>query len=116
MKDELSLPDDLILPATEIADPAQLKAEIDKARAAHADDKAFRKAAIGLLNATQEQGRTRIAEAFAENPRSSSPTTRAYCWLTDCLVEAALPLDQVQASLDTLLPELLKLLADRQHG
>ena len=90
MKDELSLPDDLILPATEIADPAQLKAEIDKARAAHADDKAFRKAAIGLLNATQEQGRTRIAEAFAENPRSSSPTTRAYCWLTDCLVEAAL--------------------------
>lgn len=32
------------------------------------------------------------------------------------LVEAALPLDQVQASLDTLQPDLLKLLADRHHG
>ena len=32
------------------------------------------------------------------------------------LVEAALPLDQVQASLDTLLPELLQMLAERRHG
>jgi dTMP kinase len=32
------------------------------------------------------------------------------------LVEAALPLDQVQASLDGLLPDLLSLLAERQNG
>lgn len=32
------------------------------------------------------------------------------------LVEAALPLAQVQACLDSLLPELLKLMADCQHG
>jgi [protein-PII] uridylyltransferase len=90
MKDDLPLPDDLILPAQEIADPTALRQQIDAARTAHEDDKAFRQAVVDLLNETKDTARTRIAEAFAATPRTSASTTRAYCWLTDCLVMAAL--------------------------
>ena len=90
MKDEVPPPDDLILPAHEIADPADLRQRIDDARARHAEDKVFRKAVIDLLNDTKDAARARIAESFAASPRAAVPTTRAYCWLTDCLVDAAL--------------------------
>ncbi|WP_407495195.1 [protein-PII] uridylyltransferase [Pseudooceanicola sp. MF1-13] len=94
MKDERALPDDLILPADDILDRAALQSAIDAARDDHSDDKAFRKAAIDLLNDAQEKGRAAIAQAFTESPTKGSPTTRAYCWLTDGLVEAALHLAQ----------------------
>ena len=90
MKDELPPPDDLILPAADIADPIALRDAIDDLRSKHKDDKAFRTAVVDLLNTTKDEARARIAEAFAKSPRASAPTTRAYCWLTDCLVDAAL--------------------------
>ncbi|MBY6158261.1 [protein-PII] uridylyltransferase [Pseudooceanicola nitratireducens] len=90
-----ALPEDLILPAQEILDPAALCAAIDAARKTHADDKAFRKAAITLLQEAQEQGRARIKAAFEETPRVARPATRAYTWLTDGLVTAALRMAQV---------------------
>lgn len=70
---QVALPEDLILPAQEILDPAALCAAIDAARKAHADDKAFRKAAITLLQEAQEQGRARIKAAFEETPASPAP-------------------------------------------
>ncbi|GGE17851.1 bifunctional uridylyltransferase/uridylyl-removing enzyme [Primorskyibacter flagellatus] len=94
MKDDLAFPEDLISPARDILDPAALCDAIDAARKAHRDDKVFRKEAIRLLNEARDAGRDRIAEDFTRNPRNSGPTTRAYCWLTDGLVAAALHLAQ----------------------
>ena len=92
------LPDDLIAPAADILEPAALCAALDAARVAHPDDKAFRKAAITLLQEAQSQGRDRIAASFLKAPRASAPTTRAYCWLTDCLVGASLYLARTYLS------------------
>ncbi|EAQ05089.1 PII uridylyl-transferase [Pseudooceanicola batsensis HTCC2597] len=92
MLDDLPLPDDLIAPATEILDPRALQTAIDGARDSHPDDKAFRQAAIALLLEAQDRARDRIARAFADKPRDAAATTRAYCWMTDCLVTASLHL------------------------
>ena len=94
MKDEFTLPDDLICDASDILEPATLFADIDAARAAHPKDKDFRAAAVTLLQQAQEKGRETIAKAFLAEPRSARPTTRAYCWLTDQLICATLHVAQ----------------------
>mgnify|MGYP000459870878 CR=1 FL=1 len=53
MKDEFTLPDDLICDASDILEPATLFADIDAARAAHPKDKDFRAAAVTLPNLGQ---------------------------------------------------------------
>ncbi|WP_299610914.1 [protein-PII] uridylyltransferase [uncultured Tateyamaria sp.] len=45
---------------------------------------------VAHLKAAQTSGRDAIAAAFRAEPFASRPTTRAYTYLTDCLVRAAL--------------------------
>lgn len=54
----------------------------------------IRNAVVKLLRAQQSQGRAEIAKAFAERPFDARPMTRAYTYLTDHLVIAALDVAQ----------------------
>ncbi|MEX0310277.1 MAG: [protein-PII] uridylyltransferase [Tateyamaria sp.] len=49
-----------------------------------------RAAIVAHLKAAQSAGRATIADAFAAAPFASRQTTRAYAYLTDCVVRAAL--------------------------
>ena len=109
-------PDDLIAPADQILDPDALARAIDDARANTSTAKAFRKAAIDLLLDAQEKGRETIASAFGEQPAKSAATTRAYCWLTDCLVMTALHLAQTHLSDKNAKPGAFALCAVGGYG
>ncbi|MGB3243956.1 MAG: [protein-PII] uridylyltransferase [Sulfitobacter sp.] len=50
----------------------------------------LRAAAVTVLRASQKQGRAEIAQAFADAPFEARPMTRAYTYLADHLVQAAL--------------------------
>ena len=79
---------ELICPPEEIFDSAAFEAAFSAARDG-ARDKA-RASVFAYLKTAQKLGRTRIADAFRAAPFQSRPTTRAYSYLTDCLVCAAL--------------------------
>jgi [protein-PII] uridylyltransferase len=89
----LARPDDLICPAQEIFDEPATGAALARAvNEAEGDMTALRRAAVGILSERMKSGRTAIAEAFAERPFDARPATRAYCWLTDCIILSALDL------------------------
>lgn len=52
--------------------------------------KQARSAVVAHLKAAQSDGRQAIATGFAKHPTASRRATRAYTYLTDCLVQAAL--------------------------
>ncbi|WP_299737763.1 [protein-PII] uridylyltransferase [uncultured Roseobacter sp.] len=54
----------------------------------------IRTAVVALLRKRQKDGRAQIAKAFAEHPFDARPMTRAYTYLTDHLVKAALHVAQ----------------------
>ncbi len=74
------------LTALEIFDRDAVFADICKA-AEKGDASAIRRTAVSRLRAASEAGRARIAAAFEANPTASRPTVRAYCHLTDGIVE-----------------------------
>ncbi|MEM6578541.1 MAG: nucleotidyltransferase domain-containing protein, partial [Pseudomonadota bacterium] len=87
MKDLQLPPDDLICPAIEIFDTARTWSDIeDLIKRKHGDASELRSDFVSLLKKAQKQGRANIAEATAAAPFAARQTTRAYCWLTDCLV------------------------------
>ncbi|SEM61464.1 UTP--GlnB (protein PII) uridylyltransferase, GlnD [Roseovarius tolerans] len=89
----LARPDDLICPAQEIFDEPATRAALDRAvNEAAGDMAALRRAAVGILSERMKAGRTAIAEAFSARPFDARPATRAYCWLTDCIILSALDL------------------------
>src|SRR6056297_1005565 len=93
MSRSMSCPDDLIRPAEEIFDLSATAAELaDAVAEAGTDGTALRAAAVSILSRRMKQGRAAIAEAFAARPFDARPVTRAYCWLTDCLILTALDL------------------------
>ena len=86
-------PDDLICPAQEIFDESAACAALARAVGEAAGDMtALRRAAVTILSDRIKAGRTAIAEAFAARPFDARPATRAYCWLTDCIILSALDL------------------------
>ncbi|MGX0878694.1 [protein-PII] uridylyltransferase [Roseovarius sp. MBR-154] len=86
-------PDDLICPAQEIFDAPATSAALARAvDEAAGDMTALRRAAVGILSEPLKTGRAAIAEAFAARPFDARPATRAYCWLTDCIILSALDL------------------------
>lgn len=89
MKD-ISTPDSLICPASDIFDHDAVAAQLATALADAADAKAVRQAAVKVLRDAQKEGRDAIKEAFLAHPFSATPTTQAYSWLTDQLVTSAL--------------------------
>ncbi|MCR9125821.1 MAG: [protein-PII] uridylyltransferase [Rhodobacteraceae bacterium] len=81
----------LICEKTVIFDQPAVMAELDAAcLSADGDPFEMRRRAVRLLRAAKDQGRAQIAEAFAAQPFAARPLTRAYTYLTDCLVTAAL--------------------------
>ncbi|MFL4468942.1 [protein-PII] uridylyltransferase [Tateyamaria armeniaca] len=77
----------LICEASDIFDTAAFDALLDAAVADNA--KGARTDILAHLKAAQKAGRARIADAFRADPFNARPTTRAYCYLADCLVGAA---------------------------
>jgi [protein-PII] uridylyltransferase len=91
-----ALPDDLILPPADILDAAALARDLDAAAAQAQGAAELRRAAVPILAAAMKAGRSAIAGAFADRPFDARPATRAWCWLTDCMVLAALDLATVR--------------------
>jgi [protein-PII] uridylyltransferase len=93
MTTTLARPDDLICPAQEIFDEPATSAALARAvDEAAGDMAALRRAAVAILSERMKAGRTAIAEAFAARPFDARPATRAYCWLTDCIILSVLDL------------------------
>jgi len=94
MKDALSPPVDLICPPERIFDATAIGAEIDAlceaAEPGARDAGDLRKQVVAVLGRAMKAGRAEIAHGFAARPLAARPTTRAYTWLTDCVVGAAL--------------------------
>ncbi|MEQ3709564.1 MAG: [protein-PII] uridylyltransferase [Tateyamaria sp.] len=78
---------ELICDPSDVFDVAAFDALLDKAIADN--DRTARTALLEHLKAAQVDGRACIADAFRKHPFRSRPTTRAYSYLTDCLVGAA---------------------------
>ena len=83
-------PADLICPADDIINRATFGAALVDICSSAKDAKDIRQAVVGLLRDTQKSGRARIAEGFAQRPFDARPMTRAYTWLTDCMVTTTL--------------------------
>ncbi|MEC7964474.1 MAG: nucleotidyltransferase domain-containing protein, partial [Pseudomonadota bacterium] len=82
-------PDKLICPAGDIFDAQAVGAEIAEAAQTAPDAALLRSAVVPILLKARKAGMAAIAEAFAADPFKARPTTRAYTWLTDCLVVTA---------------------------
>ncbi|WP_010140017.1 [protein-PII] uridylyltransferase [Oceanicola sp. S124] len=93
----LSLPDDLIRPAHEILDPHALARELEGIRNSTPDATRARTQVVARLNAARLAGAAAIAEGLAAEPFAARKTTRAYTWLTDCILIEVLA--QARASL-----------------
>jgi len=85
-------PDDLILARDEILDAPALWQALDAAASGTESGVDLRQAAVPILARALTAGRAAIAGAFAARPFEARPATRAWCWLTDCVVLAALEL------------------------
>ncbi|MFU8777725.1 MAG: [protein-PII] uridylyltransferase [Roseovarius sp.] len=87
MMTRLAARDDLICPAETIFDIPAASADIARAVAeAGPDMGALRRAVVACLGARIARGRAAIAEGLAGQPFAARPATRAYCWLTDCVI------------------------------
>ncbi len=83
--------DDLICPADDIFDAGSVETRLAKAVSeSDGDMSALRPAVVEVLSAELKRGRAAIAAGFAERPFEARPVTRAYCWLTDCVILTAL--------------------------
>jgi len=82
-------PDDLILPPEEILDAGALARALGAVGGDATDPADLRRAAVPILAEAMKSGRAAIEAAFAARPFDARPATRAWCWLTDCLVLAA---------------------------
>ncbi len=56
----------------------------------------MRRAAVAPLKAAMDAGRAQIALTFTANPFDATAATRAYAWLTDCIVIAVFDLATTQ--------------------
>ena len=82
-------PGGLIRPASEIFDAPAVRHRLEAALAADGSEMDKRAAAVAALQEANRAGREIIAREFAARPHRSAPATRAYTWLTDCLIREA---------------------------
>ncbi|THD76371.1 [protein-PII] uridylyltransferase [Thalassobius vesicularis] len=90
MKDTPEAPDSLICPATRIFDAASVDAQIAAATKGKSDPADIRSAVVPILLQARKDGMDAIEAAFTAQPLAARPTTRAYTWLTDCIVITAM--------------------------
>ena len=81
-------PEDLICPARAIFDPKEVAQALHDATTGLTAAQ-MRAAVVPVLSRVLQDGRSAIAEAFAARPFDARPVTRAYAWLTDCIVSCA---------------------------
>ena len=79
-------PADLICPADEIFDRARVCAALRAACTAGADETDLRREIVRILLDARKQGMDCIAAGLARRPFEARGATRAYTWLTDCIV------------------------------
>jgi [protein-PII] uridylyltransferase len=84
-----TLPDDLIAPASEIFDLPAVRSTLFAALPKGVPEAELRKHAVAVLRDARDAGRAKVAEMFAQAPFESRRTTRAYTWITDCIVRLA---------------------------
>ena len=82
----MTAPSDLIVPAADLIDLIDLRAALGAILDGSGDDKSRRAAVVKALAVAQSDARARIAEALARAPLAARPATRAYTWVTDCIV------------------------------
>ncbi|MDO6584894.1 [protein-PII] uridylyltransferase [Salipiger sp. 1_MG-2023] len=80
------MPEDLVVPASEIFDLPTIRAALLAAADDDATETSMRAAAVRILSQAGKDGRDAIAAGFAKRPHAAFPTTEAYAWLTDCVV------------------------------
>lgn len=88
----LVLPDPLtklICAPEDIFDRADVGAALKQAQQDAENDRALRDAVVTILLAARKRGNEAIASSFQAHPFDARPMTRAYTWLTDCLVTCA---------------------------
>ena len=83
---------DLILPPSDIFDRAAIRATLDAAAASAEDKRAFRNWSVKCLKDAIATGRAAIEREFEKRPLDSRQVVRAYCYLTDCVVETVFDL------------------------
>ncbi len=81
---------ELICPAEDIFDAADVASRIADAFRDSEDNAAMRSEVVRILRDVQKSGRAAIADAFSERPFDARPLTRAYTYLTDGMVCTAL--------------------------
>ncbi|MBV7394857.1 [protein-PII] uridylyltransferase [Mameliella alba] len=81
-----TLPDDLIAPAAEIFDPAAVRSILFAGMPKGTGEAEVRKHTVAVLRQARDAGREAVATAFASEPFGARRTTRAYTWITDCLI------------------------------
>ncbi len=81
---------ELICPAEEIFDSANVMAQLSEAFDKTEDNTARRSETVRILRDAQKSGRQAIADAFARRPFDARPLTRSYTYLTDGLVCTAM--------------------------
>ncbi|WP_206198039.1 [protein-PII] uridylyltransferase [Shimia sediminis] len=79
----------LICAAEDIFDREAVAAKVAEAAGADGDERVLRGEVVKILNEAQKAGRAAIEAAYLEKPFDARPMTRAYTWLTDCLVGTA---------------------------
>ncbi|NCQ24347.1 MAG: [protein-PII] uridylyltransferase [Rhodobacteraceae bacterium CG17_big_fil_post_rev_8_21_14_2_50_63_15] len=85
--------DDMICPAHMIFDHQRVADALSRARSEAAGDTgALRRLTVAILSEAITDGRTAIATAFAARPFEARATTRAYSFLTDCVILSTLSL------------------------
>jgi [protein-PII] uridylyltransferase len=81
-------PENLICDPDLIVNRARLGAAITEICATESDNRAVRTKVVELLRDVRKSGMVAIKAAFEMQPFEARPMTRAYTWLTDCLVQA----------------------------
>ncbi|MDQ2092142.1 [protein-PII] uridylyltransferase [Marimonas arenosa] len=79
-------PADLVCPADAIFDRTRICADLRTACDGADGEAALRREIVTVLGAARNQGMAAIADGFAAKPFEARATTRAYTWLTDCLI------------------------------
>ncbi|MGR3814141.1 MAG: [protein-PII] uridylyltransferase [Cognatishimia activa] len=79
-------PQDLICDPDLIVDRAKLGAALADLCSSTQDAKEIRSGVVALLRDVQKTGRAAIEAGFETRPFDARPLTRAYTWLTDCMV------------------------------
>ncbi|MDU8928808.1 [protein-PII] uridylyltransferase [Alisedimentitalea sp. MJ-SS2] len=81
-------PNGLICPADRIFDRARVRSALAQAckDAGAGAETELRRAVVKILSQARKDGMAAIAEGFEQHPFDARGATRAYTWLTDCLI------------------------------